>query len=471
MSLRKRPSFAKSFRNSFDSSAKIFAAAKPSLAHECHFADRTPISQLRNGCEAIKRENTRFRSQSSIPQGISSCETKFGTRVPFRSTVTSISKLRNGLEVAAKAFCCEIARNAIARLFISLPEPDDARTSGHLLGHHFRPNFDSPIWREQRSQIFLSFQPQTSPREAPVQGPTSEPPRPKLFPLRRSPHLKILRRGVISLEPSPPHLGAAPAPPAQPQELQPPLSEPQIPSGHLPIAAGACRFIPPMRRYHMEHLLAPRDFFYPSSHGFLSVHDYQAGASTNPHLLRGNFLQACFLLMHFASQHLSTPALDSEERSSFGGPVQDFEGYFFGPHHLIMAALLYFEEKVHKKKLQRADAIPLLFHCCARFWSIWGIHQILSWSANVFAERFTLDKWNNMTAYRVEQPGRPQPAEIPAARRASPRHIPEGIPIASPTISRAPPVTPASSEPSTSAEPRMAIPISEYRELCRSLQT
>ena len=37
------------------------------------------------------------------------------------------------------------------------------------------------------------------------------------------------------------------------------------------------------------------------------------------------------------------------------------EGYLFGPHHLIMAALLYFEEKVHKKKLQRADAIPLLF--------------------------------------------------------------------------------------------------------------
>ena len=76
-----------------------------------------------------------------------------------------------------------------------------------------------------------------------------------------------------------------------------------------------------------------------------------------------------------------------------------------------------------------------------------------------------------MTAYRVEQPGRPQPAEIPVARRASPRHIPKGIPIASPTISRAPPVTPASSEPSTSAKPRMAIPISEYRELCRSLQT
>ncbi|RVW68999.1 hypothetical protein CK203_061085 [Vitis vinifera] len=37
------------------------------------------------------------------------------------------------------------------------------------------------------------------------------------------------------------------------------------------------------------------------------------------------------------------------------------EGFYFGPHHLIMAALLYFEEKVHRKKLQQADTIPLLF--------------------------------------------------------------------------------------------------------------
>ena len=149
------------------------------------------------------------------------------------------------------------------------------------------------------------------------------------------------------------------------------------------------------------------------------------------------------------------------------------EGYFFGPHHLIMAALLYFEEKVHKKKLQRADAIPLLFPRL-----LCQILEHLGYPTDPQLERkricrevFTLDKWNNMTAYRVEQPGRPQPAEIPAARRASPHHIPEGIPIASPVISRAPPITPASSPPSSSAEPRMAIPISEYRELCRSLQT
>ncbi|RVW58731.1 hypothetical protein CK203_108559 [Vitis vinifera] len=153
-------------------------------------------------------------------------------------------------------------------------------------------------------------------------------------------------------------------------------------------------FIPPAAKIPHGALLTPRDFFYP--------------------------------------------ALDSKERSLWR-PFKISEGYFF-PHHLIMAALLYFEEKVHKKKLQRADAIPLLFPRL--------LCQILEHLG-------------------VDQPERPQPA----ARRASPRHIPEGIPIAAPAIPRAPPVTPASSQPSTSAEPRMAIPISEYRELCRSLET
>ena len=144
------------------------------------------------------------------------------------------------------------------------------------------------------------------------------------------------------------------------------------------------------------------------------------------------------------------------------------KGYFFGPHHLSMAALLYFEEKVHKKKLQRADAIPLLFPrlLCQILEHLGYPTEPQLERKRICREVFTFDKWNNMTAYRVEQPEHPQPA----ARRASPRHIPEGIPIASPTITRAPPVTPASSQPSSSVEPRMAIPISEYRELCRSLQ-
>ena len=43
------------------------------------------------------------------------------------------------------------------------------------------------------------------------------------------------------------------------------------------------------------------------------------------------------------------------------GYIYIYMGFYFGPHHLIMDTLLYFEEKVHRKKLQRADVIPLLF--------------------------------------------------------------------------------------------------------------
>ncbi|RVW33134.1 hypothetical protein CK203_094848 [Vitis vinifera] len=204
------------------------------------------------------------------------------------------------------------------------------------------------------------------------------------------------------------------------------------------------------------------------------VHILSRGASTNPHLLRGELPPSMFLIDALLRHNIYPLQHWTQRRGVLLEALFKIsEGYFFGPHHLIMAALLYFEEKVHKKKLQRADAIPLLFPRL-----LCQILEHLGYPSDPQLERkricrevFTLDKWNNMTAYRVEQPGRPQPAEIPAARRASPRHIPEGIPIASPTISRAPPVTPASSEPSTSVEPRMAIPISEYRELCRSLQT
>ncbi|KAL6349737.1 hypothetical protein AAG906_041144 [Vitis piasezkii] len=38
-------------------------------------------------------------------------------------------------------------------------------------------------------------------------------------------------------------------------------------------------------------------------------------------------------------------------RSHPGRIIQDIEGFYFGPHHLIMAALLHFEEKVHRKQL------------------------------------------------------------------------------------------------------------------------
>ena len=98
VSLRKRSSFAKSFCNSIDSSVKIFATAKPSLAHECHFASHEPPLW---SCEtAAKLQSMKIPSSAAkapFHRVFHSCETNFGTRVPFRSTVTLISSLRNGL--------------------------------------------------------------------------------------------------------------------------------------------------------------------------------------------------------------------------------------------------------------------------------------------------------------------------------------------------------------------------------------
>ncbi|RVW61753.1 hypothetical protein CK203_065435 [Vitis vinifera] len=153
-------------------------------------------------------------------------------------------------------------------------------------------------------------------------------------------------------------------------------------------------------------------------------------------------------MVHILSRGASTP-LDSKERSPVRSLFKMSEG-FSSALIINFGSPSLFRREGTQKEVQRADTILFSFQgCCAKFWSTWGILLSLSWSASAFAER----------------------APQPAARRASPRHIPEGIPIAAPAIPKAPPVTPASSQPSTSAEPRMAIPISEYRELCRSLET
>ena len=170
------------------------------------------------------------------------------------------------------------------------------------------------------------------------------------------------------------------------------------------------------------------------------------------------------------------------------------EGFFFGPHHLIMATLLYFEEKVHMKKLLRTDAIPLLFPRL--------LYQILEHLGYPFEpqlerrcicrEIFTFDKWTSMTTYdaQARAPARPEHPEIP-----QPEHLEEPQQVEIPTDIRAPaPTVPstgpmpevASSAPSATpktplivpaaskphpSESSIAISISEFRGLCHTLRT
>ena len=90
------------------------------------------------------------------------------------------------------------------------------------------------------------------------------------------------------------------------------------------------------------------------------------------------------------------------------------KGFFFSPHHLIMAALLYFEEKVHRNKLLRADAIPLLFPrlLCQILEHLGYPTEPQLECRRICQEIFTLDKWTSMIAYGVDQ-GAPVGPEQP----------------------------------------------------------
>ncbi|KAL6329284.1 hypothetical protein AAG906_015488 [Vitis piasezkii] len=360
-----------------------------------------------------------------------------------------------------------------------------------------------------------------SPEQSPVQSPEQSPVRTPVSSPNSSPAATPVPSPIPSPVPSP-------APQEKAQEPQAPIPEPQIATeapleevirrpmlpqppiegnldcrtrafhSELCFDLAAFRVRPELaqsfqllRRYHMEHLLAPRDFFYPRiatdfyQHGILGarhiaealqipfeptqfdnfkawtnptelemVNALSRGAVNRSHLLRGELPPVMFLIDAFLRHNIYPLQHWTQRRGVLLEALYKMsEGFFFGPHHLIMAALLYFEEKVHKKKLQRADCIPLLFPrlLCQVLEHLGYPSEPQQERKRICREPFTLDKWNNMTAYKIDQPG---------------LHRPENITLAIPAIPRAPPAAPAPSQPSTSAEPRMAIPISEYREQC-----
>ncbi|RVW90633.1 hypothetical protein CK203_038849 [Vitis vinifera] len=88
-----------------------------------------------------------------------------------------------------------------------------------------------------------------------------------------------------------------------------------------------------------------------------------------------------------------------------------FEGFYFGPYHLIMAAFLHFKVKVHRKKLQRDDTIPLLFprllcHILEHMGYPTEPHLECH---HHFQERFILDKWTQLVGYSAPLGAPPRP--------------------------------------------------------------
>ena len=92
------------------------------------------------------------------------------------------------------------------------------------------------------------------------------------------------------------------------------------------------------------------------------VHILSRGMSTCSYLLRKELPPSMFFIDALLCYNIYPLQHVVQRRGALLEALfRILEGFFFGPHRLIMVALLYFEEKVHRKKLLRADAIPLLF--------------------------------------------------------------------------------------------------------------
>ncbi|RVW23239.1 Retrovirus-related Pol polyprotein from transposon 17.6 [Vitis vinifera] len=420
----------------------------------------------------------------------SSCE-EFGTRVPLRSTGALFRSCEMTCEVhsdinfaAAKRIAkwlrkwhfaavfaklkrplvfrysiytghlsCEKGFKIRAPILADRPSPSSsltAQASSLLLRPSVPANFRQPKWREPGSQVFLPSSRKRSLRKEPVLDPVSEPSQPKAIPPPQSPEPSSIPSPDPTPVPSP--IQSLVPSPRRKQKLRslkrhfrapnsirnssgrrirrPMLTQPPI-EGNLD--SGACTDIQPAEEIpHGAPADSERLFLPKGSHGFLSIHDNQTVRDPT--------------LIHFTI---------------------DGRHGILGARHIAEALQIPYEPT----QFDNLELGPILL---SWRWLLCQILEHLGYPSEPQMERkricrelFTLDKWNNMTAYKVDQPEQPQPT----ARRASPRHIPEGITVAAPAIPRAPPAAPASSQPSTSAKPRMAIPISEYRELCRALET
>nr|CAN82693.1 hypothetical protein VITISV_044325 [Vitis vinifera] len=320
-----------------------------------------------------------------------------------------------------------------------------------------------------------------------------------------------------------------------PPQPQSPTTESQIPSRMT--LEGIIRHQPELKdsfhllqRYHLEHLMTPRDFFYPrvaldfyqsmtthrirdptvihftidGRHGILGarhiaealhipyelvsptdykewahfsqsdmVHILSRGTFTRSFLLRKELPLGMFLLdVLLRSNIFPLQHMVQRRGAILEALFRISKGFYFGPHHLIMTSLLYFEEK----HLGYSSEPQLE---CRR----------------ICREILIFDKWNHMTAYVAPpgaparpahleipqdeqslQPQQPQQAEIPTKIILLAPAAPFTVPMPKvtfstpPTIPRTPPVVPATSAPPP-FESTITISASEFRGLCHTLQT
>ncbi|KAL6321946.1 hypothetical protein AAG906_035854 [Vitis piasezkii] len=164
------------------------------------------------------------------------------------------------------------------------------------------------------------------------------------------------------------------------------------------------------KRYHLEHLMTPREFFYPrvALDFYQSITTRCVSSPTAIHFTidgRHGILDARGIaealqipfeprdMVHILSRGTSIDSILLRKELPPGMLLIDV-GFYFGPHHLIMVSLVHFEEKVHRKKLQRVDTIPLLFPrlLCQILEYMGFLTEPRLERRGLCRERFTLDK-------------------------------------------------------------------------------
>ncbi|RVW58959.1 Retrovirus-related Pol polyprotein from transposon 17.6 [Vitis vinifera] len=253
---------------------------------------RHPFGSCETHCEVEKD----FAPKVPFRRVFRNCESGFGTRVPLRSkelhfaAAKRTAKLLRKWHFAAKlAFSCSSSSVSHA-----------VQASGHLLRSATSAKVRYPeMARTRGAKVFISFERKKSLRKEPVPDSAPEPSQPKAILLRveSSEPIDLTEQ---SPEPSPiPSPVPTPVPSRFPcqfrrryhlrpqeksQEPQAPLPSPKFQLKQLwkniQSEAGACPIIPAAEEVPYGALLAPRDFFYPGSHGFLSIHDNQSPANS-----------------------------------------------------------------------------------------------------------------------------------------------------------------------------------------------
>ncbi|RVW57926.1 hypothetical protein CK203_112445 [Vitis vinifera] len=367
-----------------------------------------------------------------------------------------------------------------------LPEPSDVAGEAKNRGSRAAQAVDLHISKEHGSHSitrdFWRYMPATSPEQSescPVRAPLDAPPH---LPDSAPSDIHMRRAAATPIAPtqipprSPPtkkaktsELGESSRAPRDSQSQPPPTRRPILASSPIegnsdcrsrafhveayfdhsilqqPELGDSYRLL---ERYHLVPFMTPPQFFYPR----VALDFYQSMTT------RGVPIAEAFHIPYApadpaAFRHwapLSEWDMSAEARGHLEALFRISEGYYFGPHHLIMVALLHFEEKVHKRRLTRAT--PFFYFslgCYAMFWRIWVSLQTLILTRRHCRESFSLDQWNQVWLHQ-HSPELPEPREVPPQPLPSisaPSTSAPSEPVPEAASSDAPPAVPPTSEP------------------------